>query len=191
MWTTHSVFRRTALVITSGVCLISAITIVWTAGLPDRATVNASVLSGADNQPVAPELGALAPPFKLSTTSGAAISLSDLHGTPIVLNFWATWCGPCLAETPMIQAAYDAHHAAGLLVIAVDSSEPLQDVLAWKSRFALTYDIVIDNGSLADLYQLRGLPTTFFIGRDGVIQQIVYGSLTDQSLDSAISVLMR
>ena len=91
MRTTNSVFRRTLLLVTSGVCLISAITIVWTAGLPDRATVNAIALSGADDQPVAPEIGASAPPFKLSTTSGAAISLSDLHGTPIMLNFWATW----------------------------------------------------------------------------------------------------
>lgn len=173
------------------VCLSAAATIVWTAGLPDRATVNAVLQPGSANYPAAPEIGALAPAFVTTTTSGNPLSLSDLRGTPVMLNFWATWCGPCLSEMPMIQTAYDTHHAAGLRVIAVDSSEPLADVLAWDTRFGLTYDTIIDNGLLADLYRLRGLPTTFFIGRDGVIQQIVYGPLTDQSLDSAITSLLR
>jgi thiol-disulfide isomerase/thioredoxin len=121
-----------------------------------------------------------------------AVSLAALHGHPVIVNFWATWCGPCVAETPLLQAIYTAHRADGLSIIGVDAQEPLADLAAWKSRFGVTYDLVTDStGQINALYRVRGLPSSFFIARDGTIQQIVYGPLTAEVLQTEVPKMLR
>ncbi len=171
-------------------CMAAAIYIVLAAGLPNRLYINAPV--SIAHTPIAPEVGALAPPIETTALDGKHFSLETLRGRPVIVNFWATWCGPCVAEMPMIQAAYETHRTEGLHVVGVDSGEAPADVLAWKSRFRITFDLIIDrDGWLSRDYRVRGLPSTYFIDRAGIIRHIVYGPLSAAGLDAALSDLLR
>ncbi len=158
-------------------CIITAAWLVIGAGLPDR---------------VQTSVGKLAPPFESPDISKQSISLASLRGHPVIINFWATWCGPCIIETPLLQAAFVDHASAGLRIIGVDSGEALSDVANWKSRFGITYDLVIDGtGQISNLYHVPGLPATYFITRDGTIQQIVNGLSTANQMQAEVSRLLR
>jgi peroxiredoxin len=156
---------------------------VFAAGLPNRAN--------SDLFPVAPEVGALAPPIEIRDLANQPFSLAALHGSPVILNFWAAWCGPCITEMPMLEAAYAAYRRDGLRLIAVDAGEPVQTVLDWKAANHLTFDFLIDqSGAIAADYQVRGYPTTYFISRSGTITHITNGPLTQSELDAAIRSLL-
>lgn len=174
-------------------CMIAAGMVLVGAGLPDRASVNAYYPVTPGDLPVAPEEGAVAMPIALpDITSGETISLAAWRGQPVIINFWATWCGPCEAETPLLEAAYVRYQDKGLKIIGMDVGESLFDVRAWRVRQGVTYNLAIDrDGRLISLYRVRGLPTTFFIGRDGVIKQIQYGPVNAAMLDAAIQSLLR
>jgi thiol-disulfide isomerase/thioredoxin len=171
----------------AALCLAAALALIAGAGLPERTRANAVVPYTSQAMPVAPEVGALAPPVDGWTVAGKQFSLAALHGSPVIINFWATWCGPCLSEMPLLQSAYIAHRARGLHIVGIDNGEAPAAVLAWQAQFGLTYDLVIDrNGSLASLYRVRGLPSTYFVGRDGLIKRIVYGPLDVASLEATL-----
>ena len=95
--------------------------------------------------------------------------LADLRGKVVLLNFWATWCVPCRTEMPALEALYQRHKEAGLVVLAINmdtlSSAGLE---AFVKEVAVTFPIVLDPAwSTARLYQVRGLPTTYLIDRAG------------------------
>lgn len=177
---------------TAAASVLAAMWIVLTAGLPDRARVNAVFQVRPGETPIAPEVGALAPPIEGQDVRGQRFSLAALRGSPVVINFWATWCGPCVAEMPALQAAYEAHRADRLHIVGIDLDEPAADVLNWLEHFGLTHEIVIDrSGRLSALYLVRGLPSTYFVGRDGIIREIAYGPLSDRQIKAAIQGLLR
>lgn len=158
--------------------------------MPERAQANAVVPPLPGQLPIAAEEGALAPPFEVHDLANKPISLTALRGSPVILNFWATYCGPCIVEMPLLQSVYAAHRAEGLHVIGVDANEPLADVMAWRNRFDLSYDLVFDGGMLSSLYRVRGLPSTFFIGRDGVITKITFGAVSAEELQAEVANLL-
>lgn len=130
---------------------------------------------------VAPEEGALAPDFLLETLEGSELRLSDLRGSAVVLNFWASWCSPCRREIPQFVAAYDRYREEGLVVVAVN----LQESRSISGRFARDFDmefpIAIDrDGEVADAYRLLGLPTTYFIDREGVVRSVFRGPFLER-----------
>jgi peroxiredoxin len=142
----------------------------------------------ANSLPAAPATGHPAPDLILTTLAGETFSLTALRGTPVVLNFWATWCPPCRAELPELQAA--TLRLAGQVVIAgVNQAESPGDVQAFVAQMGLTFPIPLDeNAAASRLYAVRSLPTTFFIDRRGIIRQIQLGPVTEatfaQMLDS-------
>jgi peroxiredoxin len=126
----------------------------------------------------APRQGFLAPDFQLLSLEGDELELRDFRGHVVVLNLWASWCPPCRAEMPAIQSLYERYEQEGLIVLGVNMTA--QDRVAaastFVSEFGLTFPILLDeSGLVANLYQMRALPTTFFIDRDGVIQNVVVG----------------
>jgi len=133
----------------------------------------------------APREGFLAPDFSLETTNGETVTLSELRGQAVLVNLWATWCPPCRAEMPAIQKVYDDYKEQGLIVLAVNMT--YQDtppaVLPFLQENNLTFPVLLDqNGTMAKSYELRSLPSSFFIDRNGIIQEVVIGGPMSEAL---------
>jgi cytochrome c biogenesis protein CcmG/thiol:disulfide interchange protein DsbE len=126
-----------------------------------------------------PTVGQPAPDFALRTPDGAVVKLSDLRGSVVLVNFWATWCRPCKQELPDIQHAYDEFHARGLEVLEVDYQESAGDAAAFFKEHNITLPMVLDSeGGVYAQYRLQGLPDSFFVTRDGTIAALQFGQLT-------------
>lgn len=142
----------------------------------------------------APQKGFLAPDFTLETLSGETVMLSDLRGQAVIVNLWASWCGPCRLEMPAFKEVYEEYKDQGLVILAVNSTS--QDsraaVETFVAEFQLPFPIPLDTeGVAARLYQLSALPSTFFIGRDGVITKVVIGGpLAESTLRAEIESLL-
>jgi peroxiredoxin len=140
----------------------------------------------------APEIGKYAPDFRLSNLDGEAVTLSDLTGKPILLNIWATWCGPCVHEMPLIQEIYDTWEDKGLIVLGINSGESINQVKSFMQSNGYTFPVVLDSTQTVTRdYNIRGIPTTFFINRNGLIAEIKVGSFTntDQIIDSLKKIM--
>jgi peroxiredoxin len=125
----------------------------------------------------APRVGKMAPDFRLPNIEGQAISLSDFQGKPVFLNFWATWCGPCRYEMPLIQAMFKESSDTGLVILAVDVGEDPSRVKDYLQSGNFSFPVLLDtNQNVALEYNVRGLPTTFLIDKDGIIQEVKVGA---------------
>jgi peroxiredoxin len=153
------------------------------AGRGDALSDSPAAADAATSAP-APVVGAPAPNFTLESLAGDSVTLADLRGQVVLLNFWATWCGPCEAEMPAIEARYKAFGKSGLAVLAINLAEPEAEVQAFVDRLGLTFTILMDpSETVFDLYRVRGYPTTFIVDREGMIIQQRVGFMSDGQLD--------
>ena len=108
--------------------------------------------------------GQVAPDFSLSTVGGGTLSSSELRGTAVVINFWASWCDPCNQEAPDLEATWKQYRAKGVRVVGVDYEDQPGDAQAFMSKYGISYPSVVDRGGeLATAFGVRGVPETFFI----------------------------
>ena len=108
--------------------------------------------------------GQLAPDFSLPLVGGGTLSSGDLKGSPVVINFWASWCDPCNQEAPDLQATWQQYRSKGVRVVGVDYEDRESDAEAFVTKYRVTYPSVIDRGGqLATAFGVRGVPETFFI----------------------------
>jgi peroxiredoxin len=139
----------------------------------------------------APQEGQPAPDFTLRTLDGGEIRLSELRGQVVLLNFWATWCGPCRDEMPLFEQALKERGPDGLVIVAINVQESDAQVRPFVERLGLTYPIGMDkNGSLARRYRVRSYPTTYFVGRDGTVEGRRVGAYTRHILFGRLSQLL-
>ncbi len=160
-------------------------------GVPGDGLTELPPYLNPDNQPVGVAVGALAPDFELETLLGERFRLSDWRGHPVVLNFWATWCGPCRREVPTLVRLQRDYAEAGLLVVGVNIEETSQQALGFANEFGVNYQIPLDfRGTVTDAYLEVGPPNSFFIGPDGVIRQIVRGAPAESDLEAMVAALL-
>ena len=139
------------------------------------------------------ERGRAAPGFALATLDGGRLSLQELSGRPVLMNFWATWCPPCRAEIPHLVSAYEKYGDEGLEILAVDLQSDVDPdaVRAFAQEFGMTFPILLDStGSVERAYLVRGYPTSIFIGRDGVIERIHWGPMTGGQVQEFIGEIL-
>lgn len=136
-----------------------------------------------------PVQGEVAPDFTLmDTRSGETVTLSDLTGQPVLITFWATWCGYCREEMPTIQDEYEKYQDDGLVILAVDVGDSRSDVLSYADQIELTFNLLLDSDSdVSELYRVQGFPTKFFVRRDSVIEMVYVGSLPAAELSQYLS----
>lgn len=125
-----------------------------------------------------PPIGSPAPPFRLTDLHGNSVALSDFEGQVVLLNFWATWCGPCKVEMPAMEALYKGMHAQGLEILAVSVDQQGAVVTRpFQESMGLTFPILHDSDYQVGLtYGARTLPMTYAIDRKGIIRQRVFGA---------------
>lgn len=131
--------------------------------------------------------------FELQTLDGKTVKLSDFRGkNPVLLNFWATWCGPCRFEMPFLQQINDAYSAKGLVVLAVDINESPATIQKFMTELNLRLTVPIDTGTkVAKSYGITGIPSTFLIDKNGVIQQKVIGAFPNEAaIEDALKTIM-
>ena len=134
-----------------------------------------------------PAIGYPAPDFSLQTLDGEQFQLSAVRGTPVVLNFWATWCGPCQRELPALQYAAETY-AGEVLIVGVDQGEEAPIVQTYVDKLGLTFPIPMDKEMEAGaLFNVKGMPTTFFVDAGGVIRHIWAGEMNSVTLAEGIA----
>lgn len=126
-------------------------------------------------------VGSPIPEFRAATLDGSARtkSIADYRGQVVLINLWATWCGPCVVEMPSIQRLYDRYRDAGLKVVAVAVDDPgyEQRILDFVAEHNLTFEVLHEGtGRIEAAFQTQGIPATFLIGRDGRIRKLNLGA---------------
>ncbi len=133
-----------------------------------------------------PSVNRMAPDFELSDLSGTPVRLSSLKGKPVLINFWATWCGPCQSEMPLIERTAKAY--PNLVILAVNDDEAQIDVTDFVKRFGLSFPILMDPAAKVNIqYQVTGLPTSYFVDDKGVIRALQIGVLSESQLSDHLS----
>lgn len=145
-------------------------------------TGNGSVPENDVSGPPAP--GKQAPDFKLPNLDGDTVSLSGLKGEYIMLNFWATWCGPCRAEMPFIQEVFldPAWTDRGFEILAVNLGESPEEARGFLEKYGLTFTVLLDErNEVGFRYNISAIPTTYFIDSDGIIKSIKIGTFRSKA----------
>ena len=142
------------------------------------------------SNPGQPERG-LAPDFEVETFSGETLRLADLRGRVVVLNFWASWCGPCRVEAPVLQAIHEAWRGRGVTVLGLAYTDIDRHSLAFIEEFGLDYPNAPDRGNrVSDRYHIQGVPETFVIDRQGNIAHFFYAAVNEAALEAVLTQLL-
>ncbi|NLJ68725.1 MAG: redoxin domain-containing protein [Firmicutes bacterium] len=160
--------------------LLAAVVVLNAAGEPAAASVGSAV----------PRVGYRAPDITVKTLTGTEVTLGEQLGTPIFINFFATWCYFCRVEMPHIESLYEEVGDEVNFMI-VDIGESRETVTAYFEAEGWTVPAYLDStGAAGNRYAVRGLPTSFFIDSDGVIRDMVIGAMTEARLRQGIESIL-
>ncbi|EXY07716.1 MULTISPECIES: redoxin domain-containing protein [Bacillus cereus group] len=140
------------------------------------------------------EIGKSAPDFTLTKLDGTNVKLSDLKGKKVILNFWATWCGPCQQEMPDMEAFYKEHKEnVEILAVNYTPSEKgggEEKVSNFAKEKGITFPILLDkNIDVTTAYKVITIPTSYFIDTKGVIQDKFIGPMTQKEMEKRVAKL--
>jgi thiol-disulfide isomerase/thioredoxin len=138
---------------------------------------------GDDSVTVA-EIGQQAPDFSVEVIDGGTFTLSEMRGRAVIVNFWASWCGPCRTEIPAISAFADANPDITIVGVAVQDAE--QTAREFAAEIGASYPLALGTTAVEDAYPNLGLPATYVIDENGVVTEIINGIVDEESLGSAV-----
>ena len=151
----------------------------------------ASGKAAEQSAPTVAHVGQPAPDWTEPTAPTGNLSFDSLHGHPVYLNFFATWCGPCNEEAPSIESLQEKYGPQGLRVVGIDVLEDAAKAESFKKEYHLSYPAVVDDGKLRDAYRINGLPVHAFIDRNGVIKNIVVGQMSADEIKTNVLSLLK
>lgn len=132
--------------------------------------------------------GSRAPDFTVMTVGGESITLSELRGKAVLLNFWGTWCGPCRREMPEFQRAYDRFSQDGFEIVAIAFNDTFEAIASFRDEFGLSFPLALDEtGELNDAYGIQTRPSSFLLDADGVILARHFGLMTEAQLGEMLA----
>jgi len=186
VWTADWIARPSRWIPLMGITLALGAAWIWMSAAPAAATTGGQIPS--------PREGFLAPDFTLELLGGGQVTLSDLRGKAVVINLWASWCPPCRAEMPAIQRVYESSSGRGLEVLAVNTTyqDSERAALEFTQELGLTFPVPLDrSGTVSRSYQLRALPSTFFVDRDGIIRKVIIGGpMSEVTIQTAVEEIL-
>jgi cytochrome c biogenesis protein CcmG, thiol:disulfide interchange protein DsbE len=173
------------------VAVIAALTLLTAAlafpGLFGQTAPTASVVVVSRN----PLLDQPAPDFTLQTLDGQTVTLSQLRGKPVIVNFWASWCVPCREEFPLLVSAYQQYSGQGLQIVGVVHDDGPQTATDFAKQYGATWPLVLDPNEVAwNAYNGSLVPVSYYIDRDGVIRAVSYGPPPSGFLDDQIRQIL-
>lgn len=138
-----------------------------------------------------PVQSGIAPDFTLTSFSGENLTLSDLHGQVVVINFWASWCPPCREEAAYLEQTWRKYKDQGVVFIGVDYLDTETEALAYIEEFDITYFNGPDlRTSISQAYKIQGVPETFYVAKNGELRSLKIGPLVSPELDQKIEELI-
>jgi len=173
----------------STIMVVLGLSMIWTflSRVPADATTGGAL-------PASPREGFPAPDFKLDVLGGRQVTLSQLRGQVVMINLWASWCAPCRIEMPAIEKVYRAYRDQGFVVLGLNTTFQDSEIeaAAFVDQLGLTFPILLDrSGATSNRYQLRALPSTYFVDRKGIIRAAVFGAMNDALIESKVAELVK
>ena len=179
--------RKQKVLLFGGISLLNAVLLVF---------LVTQLLTPAQHAVSDPLVGHAAPGFSLSMVVSSAgksqLSLADLQGKPVVLNFWASWCDPCKEEVPLLENTWKRLQAQGkdVVFVGIDFQESGSAAASFARQYGITYPMALDtDGAVANKYRITSLPDTFFINRNGTVVSKALQQLTDQMLTNGLQLI--
>jgi thiol-disulfide isomerase/thioredoxin len=162
---------------------------------PAKETKPAKAPGSDKAKPAGPKVGEMAPLWEAKDRNGKTVTLESLRGKVVLMDFWATWCGPCIRVMPHVQSLHAAHEKDGLVVLGMNTWQERDadnDPAKFMDENKFTYGLVMKTDEIAKAYGVRGIPAFFVIGRDG---KLVYagsgaGKKTQSELDAAVQAAL-
>jgi len=178
---------RLMFILGTGLILVGIAAILLLSGNQGTATVpqadNLSTIPAAVNYP--------APDLSLQNVNGKTESLVDYRDKVVLVNNWATWCPPCKAEIPTLEAYYKAHAANGFMVIGIEAGEPQADVAKFVQEHEMTYPVWFDlRGAAMNAFKNENLPSSYVMDRKGVIRLAWVGEISQAMLEKYVTPLL-
>jgi peroxiredoxin len=165
--------------------LIGIVVIYFIARL--RSPQKISDLIGEEGASIKVQVDAIAPDFELESLSGEWIRLSELNGKVVLINFWATWCGPCRVEMPAFQSRYE-HFSEDLVILAINEHDTPDEMQTFIDESGFTFNVLYDvDGTVHREYLVRGFPTSFLVDADGKLRIQHIGMMTETQLDDYLA----
>jgi cytochrome c biogenesis protein CcmG/thiol:disulfide interchange protein DsbE len=169
--------RRIAALV--GVALVTTVAIVAVVAIVRPGPAGGGIAKG---QPV--------PAIHGTALDGSPIDLASLRGHPVVVNFWASWCGPCQQEMPLLAQKAQEHAGSGLEIVGVLSDDTAANGQAFEKTYGATWPSAFDgDGSIKRAYQVIGRPQSYFIDKDGILRSIQVGYLTDADFERQFAMI--
>jgi cytochrome c biogenesis protein CcmG/thiol:disulfide interchange protein DsbE len=180
---THVRTTRRALTLASILLVVGGLIALLAFGLANQTPVTGK--SGITR------VGKPAADFSLPLIGGGDLVLEEQIGRPLVINFWASWCPPCVQEAPALESAWRTYRSEEVLFVGVDIQDAEEDAAEYVRDLGITYPNVLDrDGRVTIDYGVIGLPVTFFVNRDGIIQRRWVGAIDERRLAEFVEELI-
>ncbi len=185
---TRGVVRNVLATVALGVVIAG---LVWYFDRPGHSSTSEPITLTAVASGTAPEVGKEAPDFRVQGLDGQTFQLSDFRGSAVWINFWASWCPPCRAESPDIEAVYEDNRGDGLVVLALSIGEGAGAVQDYVERTGITFTVGLDEGTdIAAAYRIAGIPSHYFVDRDGILRESRVGSMSRETMEEKVDEIL-